>query len=252
MKKTLVQVLQYRYSTYHQSYWGLGDLLKGIISVRQFCKKHNYNYVLDISRHKLSNFLKYSDQTYSHHISQVVPFLLSIAELQSLIDKSKSNVIFFNTNADYTEIDDETKQFIRTLLELKDEYMKSYIPISKPYTLLHYRLGDDHLLKKIVKNNYTDILSSITLNSECNTVLISDNERLRALNIPGIIIPEASEIAHIGDVNATIKGIKSSLIDMKIISESDKIKTYSVYPWVSGFVRIISVCYDIPLSTITL
>ena len=56
-------------------------------------------------------------------------------------------------------------------------------------------------------------------------------------------------IGHIGYKEHSII-IRDSLFEFFIITMAKKIKTYSVYMWVSGFVKIAHDIYDIPLEVI--
>jgi hypothetical protein len=50
------------------------------------------------------------------------------------------------------------------------------------------------------------------------------------------------------DKNNNLDGIRGSLLDFFIQSNSKKIKTISVYNWISGFIYWNSLIYDIPME----
>jgi hypothetical protein len=59
------------------------------------------------------------------------------------------------------------------------------------------------------------------------------------------------DIGHIGKDNDD-KLIKNTLLEFFIMTNANKIKTYSNYTWISGFVLWASYIYNIPLTQITL
>lgn len=53
---------------------------------------------------------------------------------------------------------------------------------------------------------------------------------------------------HIGVHNNNLIGVKDTLLDFFIQSNSKKIKTFSPYSWISGFVHWNCKVFDIPLE----
>ena len=58
------------------------------------------------------------------------------------------------------------------------------------------------------------------------------------------------EICHLGLPNLKRKAIKDTLAEFFIITNMQKIKTYSQYDWISGYVERIKEIYNIPLVNI--
>ena len=86
-----------------------------------------------------------------------------------------------------------------------------------------------------------------------NKVIITDNMILKEFllkkekynrNILNTGIP-----CHLG-VETNASSLKTTLIEFYIITKSSNIQSYSVYSWVSGFVNIPSILYDIPLHRV--
>ena len=66
-----------------------------------------------------------------------------------------------------------------------------------------------------------------------------------------------SEMCHLGNINTDIQiearrnQVRDTLFELFFIANAKSIKTYSVYPWTSGFVKMISLIYDIPIHSST-
>ena len=70
--KTIIQVWTHKCTNHIQDningFWGLGDMIRGTIKLYQLCKKYNYNYIVDIRLHSISNFLNQMENPYSQLI----------------------------------------------------------------------------------------------------------------------------------------------------------------------------------------
>ena len=51
-----------------QSYWGIGDLLRGTYGLYTYAKKHGHAFIVDISLHPVHEFL----ESHSHEYTQLV------------------------------------------------------------------------------------------------------------------------------------------------------------------------------------
>jgi hypothetical protein len=128
------------------------------------------------------------------------------------------------------------------------------IPLN--YEIIHFRFRDEYSFEsnnnipeniliqseELFKNNYNE-----------NTILLSSNKYFKnyiksKYNIHII----DNDIVHLGDLNNNLNnelnGIKGSLLDFFIQSNSKRIKTISNYGWVSGFIYWNSIIYDIPFE----
>jgi hypothetical protein len=255
--KTIIQVWTHR--CYNQpGYWGLGDALRGTIQTFMLCKKKGYRFYVDLSLHPIHKFLIASENPYSDLVQSKkdkIRMIPASKNLELKLNAMEDGIHCFFTNAHCTEkIDDECKTFIKTLLtpvsSLEDEIMKARLTIPyDSYSILHFRLGDQELVQKSKINISRELLRLIHQNKDLKSVLISDSNTLK--NHPEVI----SDIfvlntfsQHIGCSDE--ESIKDTLIDFFLITKSDKIKTYSCYNWVSGFVNWASKIYDIPLIKI--
>jgi hypothetical protein len=230
-------------------YWGLGDIIRGMIATYLIAKKMNCNYIIDIQLHPISKFLKKNDHPYSQLIYDNRDNIYYQGNPEEYIRNNNSDVIFFNTNigTDYL-LTDDCKEFIKNILTPNEELSQyilsntNNIPYNS-YNILHYRLGDNY----IIDNNTINIfIDNFTKNKEDNDILMSDSNNFKK------IIKQKSniymfdfDIGHIG-IHDDIK-IKNTLCEFFIVTKARKIKTYSVYYWVSGFMLYVSKLYDIKL-----
>lgn len=165
--------------------------------------------------------------------------------------------MYFTTNKRWdTRIEDDTKNFIMELLKPTEEFQKyiyekkSEIPFNT-YNILHYRLGDDELVRNILSCRYDDVLHNFRKNVEYNDILLSDSTILKEFieNEEVEVFMYDTEPGHLASCKDEQK-IKDSLFEFLLISDAKKIKTFSVYSWISGFVECTSLIYDIELKNI--
>jgi hypothetical protein len=173
---------------------------------------------------------------------------------------STNDVIYFLTNdfCDENNITDECKDFIKRILtpsnELSQLLIAYYLTNKPPYNIFHMRLGDKFIQNKdIIDDNFiqnvkTQIISNKDCIFICDSYLVKsrlkDDGFFEKYNISFIDI----EGGHIGYEQNETK-IQNTLLEFFIVSNSNAIKTYSTYPWISGFVFWTAKLYDIPLSS---
>jgi len=139
--------------------------------------------------------------------------------------------------------------------EYLNEKNKSYTILSSPYSIMHFRLGDDEFFTK----NQTDESKLIeTMNllkkyAEPSDILMTDSFRFKQyLNTHKINIAMFNtRPLHLGEFSTMFTEVaasfKETLYEFFTLSTASKIKTHSVYDWVSGFVKFSSLIYDVPL-----
>ena len=247
-KKTVILVISQNVKGMG-GYWGLGDIIRGMISVYQIAEKYNYKYIIDIQLHPISKYIKYNEHEYSQLIRDNKDNIYFQSDPENYIKNSTSNVIYFNTNKQINysiEITDECKNYIKNVLtptiELS-EYIKS-IKLQRSYNIIHYRIGDDDT----VENKETDMVEFIdnfNKNKEIDDILMSDSTKFKnkIKEISDIYLFDF-EIGHLGVETDNIK-IKNTLAEFFIMAGAKKIKTYSTYSWISNFVEMISKLYNI-------
>jgi len=153
-----------------------------------------------------------------------------------------------------SKIMDETKIFMKSILIPNDNF-KTYIDNTfnnfpfKQYSVIHYRLGDNELVRNIQKKNFKLIEEHLRINSEKSDILLSDSalfkDYIKKQDLDIFMLNHP--ICHIGVSNDSVS-IKNTLLELIILSRATSIKSYSVYTWISGFAYAVSKIYDIPLT----
>ena len=246
-RPTVVQVWQLSYTTQPHSFWGLGDFLRGLIVVYAHCVEYSFNYVLDIYHHPISHYLTYVNDDFRKevdHLGEAIPFIGDVCQNMPMIMNTNSTIekaIQVSTTPVFQSI----QKFIKKLLTVKSNYQQ--IPCN-PYTILHYRMGDQFLVDKNLHNNYDAIVSRIKKETTSTTIFCCDDTTLISLmKKEGVRVSEATPV-HFGtctDANHLLGTIQ----DMMLIQNAQSIQTRSVYFWISGFVHWMALVYSIPLSS---
>jgi len=259
--KTIIQTwsLQFKNlkSTKHDGRFGLGDIIRGTIALYQICKKYNYNYVVDIQLHPISNFLEVEKNKYSDLILENKDNINFIYpnNIENFITNNDDNIIMLFSNVHLIhDITDDCKSFIKNILKPNLEF-KKYIDLTinklsfKLDSVLHYRIaginGDQKQFFKRI--NYIEYLNHVMKHKKENDILITDNlgfkEHIRQKNIDVFMFD--IKIAHLG-YDTNLDGIKDTLLEFFIMTKSEKIK-YHPTNGPSGFIKIINYIWDIPL-----
>lgn len=260
--KTVIQVWTHRCENMPQTnlnnYWGFGDMLRGTIRLFQFCKKHNYRFIVDMQLHNISNYFLQSPHEYSDLIRQNQHDIIFIHghQLEDFIMNNSNSVVYFFTNADCDEnLDTETKDFINHLLT-PNESFKSYISmksatLSEKYNILHYRLGDWELVGKSQNNNISNYVEHVIQNSDQMDILISDSIDLKCEvkkhPMVNILVLDTIPL-HIG--YEITQSLRDTIFEFMLLTKATKIKSHSIYQGRSGFVYWASKVYNIPLVII--
>ena len=240
---------------------GFGDLLRGTIYLYNLSQRLNFNLKVDMQLHPVSNFLVAPPHQYSDYVLQNQSKIINgINSEPTWIEKSiragqhAGNPVLITTNYcdSYNAAPSpECKHFMRTLLIPNNDF-KSYIffmckeiKLIKNYSILHFRLGDDELLRATPANNlnlYQELLAAIDANMTPNAYIITDSapfktylKRVRPGLIGRIMPTTPIHLSHSTE-NDTAP-IKETLFDFMLLSNAKLIKTYSVYGWTSGFVN---------------
>ena len=248
--------------TERDNYWGFGDLIRGAIKLFQLSKTMGFNLIVHFDLHPISLFLEKRTSEYDPIIMQNkdnIEFVFPGC-VETHIQNSQDSVVYFLTNdfCDETNITDECKDFMKTILSPNAELLNLLNNYNATeYTVLHMRFGDNVIINKNAIDNalIRSVESRITHNLDvyaknlfvCDSYFMKTELKhyLTENNIHSIDL----DVGHIGYEQDREK-IKNTLLEFFIIAKSNKIKTYSVYSWTSGFVVWISKIYGIPLEQI--
>lgn len=162
------------------NYWGLGDMIRGTIKLYHFCKEKNYNFIVDLHLHSISKYLIIENNPYHQLIEDNKNNIEFVENIENYINMKKSSEIiyFFKNSQCDLNITSDAKEFIKKLLTTNNEFNSYFnfkineIPYNN-YNIIHFRLGDDELVRKIRKN-YNEYYNFLLKNKEDNDILISD------------------------------------------------------------------------------
>ena len=164
-------------------------------------------------------------------------------------------------------LSNECKRFMKSLL-MPNEPFSTYIHeqnalynIACPYSIMHIRLGDDEFFENKAANgsNIATAAKIIREHAIPTDILMSNSfrfkEYLKLWNVN--IMMFNTRPMHLGELSTmfpknSADSFKETLYEFFTLGNAASIKTYSVYEWVSGFVKFVSIIYDIPLINLKL
>lgn len=267
-KKSIVFVLKQEYINYPNgvSFWGIGDMIRGLIGMYQLSTDYGFELISDITLHPISKFLKQDNHRYSSNVqNDANTIIFTLPEhvehtIQNFLASDKEVMYIatnMNTNVYNRKITDDCRQFIKHILSPNDTFLSYYKTqtelIDNNYKVVHYRFGDKELF---CLDNETNWLESYSIhlekihNENKSTILISDSKRFKDY------VSSKSHPIKIFDTNICHSGcsiketaIRDTLFDIFLMMNANKIMSFSRYSWISGFVHIIHAIYDIPLES---
>jgi len=242
-------------------YFGLGDLFRGVISMFQLSKKYQFDLFVDFQHHALSGFLEKQHHPYVDLISENKENItyLKPDNVEEYIVNCERNVCFFMTNNTFDDpVTEDCKEFVKKLL-IPQKDMETYIENKRglipydEYNIVHYRLGDDELVKNSVNESLLIGAAQHFLNNDVvdNCVLISDSAIFkRIVKSNRAVFMFDIDIAHSGFSEHRTR-LRDTLFEFFIVTRCKSIRTSSIYGWPSGFVKIAADVYDVPLTIVT-
>lgn len=256
--------------------YGLGDLLRGTIYLHQMSVRLGFNFIVDFSMNPISKHLLV--HAHAHEHSQYVNANIKNTHIVHCHEPTKFDGIYqasllhpdpllICTNMFCDEpLSVECKQFMKTLLTPNASF-STYLneqnalhKFSTPYSIMHIRLNDDEFFKNKSVNNsdMNDAIEIMNRHTVPGDILMSNSYRfkehvksLRGYGRTTIAMLNTHPL-HLGELSTMFhdniaKSFKETLYEFFILGNASSIKTYSVYDWVSGFVKFASVIYDVPL-----
>jgi hypothetical protein len=254
--------------------YGLGDILRGTIYLHQMSVKFGFNFIVDIRPHPISQHLIVNKHSLMEYVDANMNNI-KIINCDETADRFHyiynaslhiSDPLLICTNMFCNEnLSSDCKHFMKQLLtpnknfsEYLNEKTRSYSILSSPYSIIHFRLGDSEFLTK----NQTDCSTlNETVNilkkyAESTDILMTDSFRFKQYLVDNKINVAMfnTRPLHLGEFLTVFTEVgdsfKETLYEFFTLSTASKIKTYSVYGWVSGFVKFSSLIYDVPLTNL--
>ena len=239
-------------------FFGLGDVVRGTMSMFQLSKKYHFRLIVDIQLHPISKFLKFNNSEFSDLIKKNeknIPFFYP-EEIENFVKNDPREINFLFTNNHLIEsVNQECKDFIKNILLPKDEfanYIQNFLQfenINLSYNILHFRLGDSLLVRNETSNDFQTFIGKMNEHKEEKDILMSDSEQFKQyvkLTNNNIKLLN-TKTAHLGYEQHS-DNIRDTLLEFFIITKAQKIKTFSVYGHLSGFVNIVNQVYDVPIE----
>jgi hypothetical protein len=229
----------------------------------QLSKKYNFHLKVDIQLHPISSFLKYNKHNYSNYVLENkdnIPFIYPEDIEQFIINNTNEVCCLFTNSLIIDEITDECKEFIKELLTPTKEfayYISQTTLLTKAptnFNIFHFRLGDSMLVRNKDTDTPLEYYNNI-LNKyyEKDDILLSDSTQFKEFIIESNhpIFLFKNQTAHIG-YEKNIEFLKDTLFEFFTIIKAKKIKTFTFYHHISGFVNMLHHIYDIPIIQIGL
>jgi hypothetical protein len=259
--KTIIHIWKQTVTNFPlESFWGIGDMLRGTYGLYLLCKKNGYKLIVDISLHPISQFLVHEPHEYSDIVMNYkdnIQFVLDYI-IEEYCNKvfSISDVAIFATNCNLdvynTPPTEDLKDFIKKFLTptpyFKEYFDKMYNTIPHiPFNIIHMRLGDLELTGKKIDTEYDTFYKYIE-DVPYNSILLSDSTYFKEYveSKDTNIFMFHTRMVHLGYTTDPI-GIRDTLFEFLLLTRASSIKSYSVYSWKSGFVTIANIIFDVPL-----
>lgn len=258
LKKVIVNHY-FDYNTYNlENVYGIGDYIRGCISLYNICKNKNYDFEMDYSSHTISNYLINKNfSNLSIDKSKIKNLYLwkenNIKNLSTIINhinKQDDLFIGITTNLWYIpKIENDCLKFIRESLTPNDllekrisETMKKLSIENNKYISLHIRMGDEKLIyKNNMSKKYITIKdkfeSYINKNfKDYKVIVFSDDIDIKKyLNENSNFLYLDSKSCHLGMKNNRPEDVIDTLTDFFILGRSGKILLHSELSHGSGF-----------------
>lgn len=244
---------------------GLGDFLRGTITLFQLSRIHGFDVHVDFTGHPLSRYIKRHD-VIPDRGSRVVHefFNQDNARLEPFLTEVSADETFVYTHCVPEEpVDDACRAFILKRLQPVSE-LSDYIARVRAelgldrYCTIHLRMGDSLMgqeasVPPVIEEWFQD---RILPQWGARVLVLSDNvsikEELRQRF--GVRTIEAKPV-HLGQTNPDLNDtsdLHDTLAEFLLMSQSERIYQYSAYSWGSGFSEMCSRLYAVPLERITL
>jgi len=262
---------------------GIGDYLRGCMSLIQLCEKNRKQCAFYINT-PLNTFLKnHQEENIINQISNSIHIFehhnwnyksrnpLNITEYRDYnnynmnfvnfcdTQKSHNNTIYImNTGFPIRPINNNDRNIMKRFLEPKNELIDEINKIlnevgenSNTYEIIHIRTGDNYLVNK---NNIEDNVLKYTnetikkhIFSDKKYILLSDNEQLnKYLLEQNPFLKSINTVKHHSLHTNDTNLLKDLLIDFFIMSKSNRITSFSSYPHGSSFSKWCAEIYNIP------
>ena len=251
------------------NFWGLGDLIRGALNMYEETRMRGLGFYLDIHLHPaLQIHLRKKTHPFSSRVGKQydkIPFVLS-EDMDHFLSNLNTDMTPLMTNySTGQESSYDARAFVRYHLtpsvEMEariDQVQQRFSLQSGKYSVLHYRLGDEELVQH--QNPHHKLMPHIESlqrvmeeqgDKDEQFLFLSDSESfksaVRSLSLPKLVILD-TKVQHSGHPSSD--DLCDTMMEFFLASRARTLQTYSVYPWISGFMRSVHELYQIPLVDI--
>ena len=240
--------------------WGIGDIIRGMMTTLKTYEHSNDEVTIDIFNHPIAKYLQLEDHTHKKYVKDHIEKVFWCGDhIEEYVNKlDPNNPILLMTNKPLKgNITERIKNKILKLfiknedLEHDINNIKNKLHLQDNYSIIHFRLGDNQLVRNHNHyDNFDKYYDKYLLYKQDNQLVMSDNILFRKYLLEkdkNIKIFDSDNIYHLGKYN---NNIKDTLIEFFLVLESKSIKTHSVNGWTSGFVLYPSILRNIPIENI--
>lgn len=280
-KPIIENVYQEQYNNAHAT--GLGDFIRGSYFLLEFCGNNNIPCNINILNHPISQFLEIYKNKQPLIYNNINKFELTNHNPDILNENIITNIYDPAINDEFikylskqhvfekklyvytiaypsSEIDPKYKEYMQKILKpsmrlksLVDNMLLNLGLVSKQFTIIHIRYGDDFLIKnkEKIKKSHLEIIQNRLdkLNLSQKYLLISDNTILKyilSLKYPFLKI-HLNEITHTGEgLHIETNKLQNTMIDFNMFSHAASVIAFSVYKHGTGFSKWAAETYSVP------
>lgn len=239
-------------------YWGMGDIVAGMLSTHDICADHGIKYCIDITRSPLARFVDHID----HHMSYDYDNIQFIErdEVESYIVNNKQQLIPMLNNMMLDKYSDQAKEYVRNVLKPNKQFQdhinqtRKQIGLADDYNVLHIRAGDTYMQKGgsggLLSEHYEIIMNAVSTRTGNDWLILTDNVNLKReikQNFPEAIQCSMEKPVHSG-LDHTHDNIKQTLTEFYLVCASKSIKNFSAYSWSSNFITQPAMIHNIPVD----
>ncbi len=256
------------YDIYNPEFvFGIGDYLRGCMSLYYICKNNNWEFIADYSKHSIFNFV---DNKLSNPVETEEKKIKNFFLCDNL-NKSHYNQIYsyLVKNRDYKyvstnlfqikKITEDCREFMKKSFKPNDileteiqKYMNEFQIKEKEYICLHIRMGDEKLVSgDDISSKYERVKNKIIkmveiYGSSYKVIVFSDDPDMKKyLNQNCGYLYLNTKSCHLGMKGNNLDDVRDTLVDFFILSRCYKIILHSELSHGSGFSHWCSQIYNI-------
>lgn len=215
------------------NFWGLGDMVRGIIRCFQLAKKYDYKFVIDVRHHPVSKVLHINKHGYENITDYYIGSLnFTLPEkLESTVKANTRQVLLVLTNGllDGPGPDQECKTVLKQALSFQQVKNQTYDIV------VHVRLGDGEMTGKGTDRSKLSIVLEKLKKVPQPALLLSDSDEIKK-HAKSMGFSVRNYLSHHFGLAEDIDSHYGIMNDFTSLASAKVVYLYSSYGWRSGFV----------------